>query len=103
MILKPHFDPNGNDFAIETVQDVEDILGHNKALRSQEQKSDFGRHIASIPNVIMVLWMNQEHARGNPVMPFTKEFDELVARKLKDPEWAYLRTDGPQHRVGWDK
>ena len=24
---------------------------------------------------------------------FSREFDELVKRKLADPEWKYLRTD----------
>jgi hypothetical protein len=24
---------------------------------------------------------------------FTREFDELVAKKLRDPDWKFLRTD----------
>jgi len=24
---------------------------------------------------------------------FTREFDELVAAKLRDPDWKFLRTD----------
>lgn len=93
MLIRPHFDSNGKDFAIEHVQDIEDIIERNKALRAEPQRSDFGRHIASIPNVVIVKWMNEAHARGHQVMPFTKEFDELIARKLRDPDWAYLRTD----------
>ena len=33
----------------ETMQDVEPILERNKALRGQAQRSDWGRHIATIP------------------------------------------------------
>ena len=85
-----------------TEQDVEPILERNKELRSMEQKSDWGRHIASIPNVIITKWLNEEWASGNTELrPFTKPFDELVAKKLRDPEWAYLRTDGVSHRVGY--
>jgi hypothetical protein len=78
----------------ETVQDVEPILEHNKALRATPQKSDWGRHIASIPNVILTKWLNDEWAKGNKTIRlFGEEMDRLVAQKLKDPEWAYLRTD----------
>src|ERR1700724_2793055 len=83
------------DLTVEHVQDVEPIIEQNAALRAEPQRSDWGRWVASIPNVIIVKWMDEEAARGNHVLPFTKEFDEIVARKLKDPEWAYLRVDNP--------
>ena len=95
VMVRPHFSADGKDLAIEHVQDCDGIVERNKALRSEAQRSDWGRHVASIPNVVMVKWMNE-----TGVMPFTKEFDELVARKLKDPEWAYLRTDS-QAVQGW--
>jgi hypothetical protein len=76
-----------------TTQDVEPILERNKMLRGEPQRSDWGRHVASIPNVILVQWLNEEHARGNTQLRlFTREFDELIARKLADPDWAYLQT-----------
>src|SRR5262249_17031694 len=79
---------------VASMQDVEPILERNKALRSMPQKSDWGRHVASIPNVILVKWLNEEHARGRTDLRlFSREFDELVQRKLADPEWKYLRTD----------
>ena len=79
---------------VVTEQDVEPILERNKPLRSQPQEGDWGRHIATIPNVILVKWLNEEHARGNvQLRMFSKEFDALVAQKLSDPDWAYLRTD----------
>lgn len=95
MELHLHFD--GNKTIVEQVQDVEGILEQNKAMRAERQTSEWGRHVASIPNVIMVRWLNEEYMRGNiNLRMFTTEFDELVARKLKDPEWAYLRTDSAQ-------
>jgi hypothetical protein len=94
METKLHVDRSEKLIIAHSVQDVEDILEHNKALRSIPQKSDWGRHIASIPNVILTRWLNEEYARGNlSLRMFTKEFDELVAKKLRDPEWAYLRVD----------
>ena len=78
----------------ETTQDVEPILERNKLLRGEPQTGDWGRHIATIPNVILVKWLNEEHARGNVALRlFSKEFDAVVARKLRDPEWRYLRVD----------
>ena len=75
-------------------QDVEPILAHNHALRGERQASDWGRHVASIPNVILLRWLNEEYARGNTgLRMFTPAFRELVKRKLADPEWKHLRTD----------
>ncbi len=88
------FDSDAGVIVAETAQDVEPILERNKMLRSIEQRSDWGRHIASIPNVILVRWLNEEYARGNMGLRiFSKEFDGLVARKLSDPDWKFLRVD----------
>ena len=87
-------DKTDRSITVYSHDDVEDILENNKRLRSTPQKSDWGRHVASIPNVISVKWLNEEWERGNTNLRFlSKEWDELVAKKLKDPEWAYLRTD----------
>ena len=99
---KIHLDSNGQDLAVEHVQDVEPILEHNKLLRTMEQKSDWGRHVAKIPNVIYVQWLDEEHRRGNTSLRlFTPEFDEIVQKKLADPDWFHLRTDRPALIVGW--
>ncbi len=99
---KIHLDSNGQDLAIENIQDVEPILEHNKMLRTMEQKSDWGREIAEIPNVILVRWLNEEHAKGNEDLRlFTPEMDAIVKKKLQDPDWAYLRTDKPALIMGW--
>ena len=88
------FDRGEGLIVAETVQDVELILERNKSLRGVEQKSDWGRHIASIPNVILVKWINEEYARGNVGLRiFSKEFDALIAKKLNDPDWKFLRVD----------
>jgi hypothetical protein len=94
----PRLFMDGPDLIAHHYQDVEDIIEHNKALQTIPQRGDF-RHIASIPNNIIVTWLNEEWARGNTALrPFTREFDQLVQRKLADPEWAYLRTDDRSKR-----
>jgi hypothetical protein len=79
----------------ERTQDVEDIIENNKKLQNetQDRKSDF-RHIASIPNIILEKWLREEWARGNSTLKWCgPEMDALVAKKLKDPDWRWLRTD----------
>ncbi len=99
-----HLDANGRDLSVERIQDVEDILARNKMLRGEEQRSDWGRHVASIPCIILERWLNEEAARGNQTLRWgSREFDALVAQKLRDPDWAYLRTDKPTLMVGWKK
>ena len=98
----PHLDGNGRDIAIEHVQDVEPILEWNKQSRRDGQHGDWGRHVARIPNVIYVKWLNDEHTRGNTNLRlFTPEFDLIVQQKLNDSEWTYLRTDRPKLQAGW--
>ena len=88
------FDRADKTITAVTTQDTAPILDRNAALRTQPQRSDFGRHIASIPNVILVRWLNEEYARGNTdLRMFTPDFNALVARKLADPDWKHLRVD----------
>ena len=47
-------DKTDRSITVYSHDDVEDILENNKRLRSTPQKSDWGRHVASIPNVINV-------------------------------------------------
>jgi len=100
---KIHLDSNGQDLAIEHIQDVEPILERNKALRTLEQtKTDGLREVAEIPAVTLIKWLDEEHAKGNTgLRMFSAEFDLLVKKKLQDPDWAYLRTDKPALVVGW--
>lgn len=98
--FRPHFEDG--KIAIEHIQDVEPILDWNKEARRDEQHSDWGRHVARIPNVVYVKWLDEEHARGNTSLRmFTPEFDAIVHKKLQDPEWAHLRVDKPALITGW--
>jgi hypothetical protein len=102
-LARIHLHSNGEDITIEHTQDVEPILEWNKAARSEEQNADWGRHIARIPNVLYVQWLDEEHKKGNTSLRmFTPEFDAIVHKKLQDPEWAYLRVDKPKLQVGWE-
>ncbi len=95
-------DSNGKDLAVEHVQDVEPILEWNKEARRDDQRSDWGRHIARIPNVLYVKWLDEEYAKGRTDLRlYSKEFDAIVHKKLQDPEWAYLRVDKPSLVMGW--
>ncbi len=81
---------------------IQAIVDHNKRLQTIPQKSDWGRHVASIPLWVCQKWLDDERNRGNfSVRWLSKEFDELTARKLKDPEWKWLRTDAPSQQIGW--
>lgn len=95
-------DSNGQDLAVEHIQDVEPILEHNKMLRTMDQKSDCVREVADIPYVILLRWLNEEQAKGNTTINLLgEEMTRLVAKKLKDPDWAYLRTDKQALIMGW--
>lgn len=101
VLVRPHFDGDTH-LAIEHVQDCTPILERNHALRREEQNSDWGRHVASVPDVILIKWLDEAHARGNVGLRlFSAEFNALVERKLSDPDWFYLRTDRPRLQVGW--
>ncbi len=92
LVKRRHRD--GRTVAVELEQDVEDILENNKRLQNEQQdrKSSF-RHVASIPNIFICRWLNEEYERGNTTIKmFGEEMDKLVERKLKDPDWKWLRT-----------
>lgn len=92
-----HVDRSERTLTINRAQDVEPIIDLNKYLQTLQQKSDWGRHVARIPNIFYEKWLREEWDRGNThLRPFTVEFDELVDRKLKDPDWKFLRTDSAQ-------
>jgi len=82
------------DLTAVAEQDVEPVLEHNALLRREQQSSDWGRHVARVPNVILVRWLNEAYCAGNTSLRmFTPEFNELVQRKLAEPDWKHLRTD----------
>lgn len=86
-----HLDADGDALIIEHMQDVQPILERNRALRGKAQTSDWGRHIATIPNVVIVKWMNEE---GADVLRMSgEEFGAFIRKKLDDPDWRHLRVD----------
>ena len=79
----------------ERIQDVEDIIERNKRRQSepQDRKSSF-RHIAEIPNIFIEQWLREAWQSGNHGIKWTSpEFDALVEKKLRDPDWKWLRAD----------
>lgn len=84
---------DGRDLVVRSYQDVEDIVERNKVLANEPQKSDWGRHVASIPNNILNQWLQEAWASGNIDMKlFDEQFNALIARKLRDHDWLFLRT-----------
>lgn len=97
-----HIDASANSFTFQRSQDVEDIIEANKQAAALPQVSDWGRHVARIPNIFLEQWLNEEYARGNAGLRlFTPEFDRLIARKLQDPDWRFLRVGAPSIQAGW--
>ena len=85
--------PEARSIDVVTEGDVEAIIENNKRLQNEPQKSESFRHVASIPHEIYVTWLDEVRARGYNMRALSKEMDELVARKLRDPDWKHLRTD----------
>ena len=87
MTVHTLYHADGSQITVERVQDVEPILEHNKLLRTLPQKSDWGRHRYSIPNVVLEKWLNEEWSRGNTAMTFgSEEFYTMVERRMQDPD-----------------
>lgn len=87
------FDHDARTVTTHAVQDVEPIIERNKQLQNEEQRSDWGRHVASIPNIFMEKWLNEEWSRGNMIMSiYGPEMEEVVWKKLRDPDYAFLRV-----------
>ena len=94
VLIRPHYDAVAKTVTIEEIQDCEAIIDWNKSMQSVPQKSDWGRHIARIPNIILNRWFHEELDRGNVgIKMFGAETDKIIANKLKDPDWRWLRTD----------
>ena len=89
---RAHYDAAERKFIIERVQDVEPISELNKQLQSTPQKSESFHHVASIPNIFLEKWLNEEAARGNVMTLFSHDFDKMVFKKLRDPDWRFLKT-----------
>lgn len=83
---------------VERAQDVTDIVETNKFLQGEEQRSDWGRHIARVPVIVIEKWLNEEYARGNTQLRYLGPgFDEWFAKKIKEPDNKAWRVDNPSN------
>ena len=91
---RAHYDAVERKFIIERVEDVEYQIELNKVLQTTPQpKNETFNHVASIPPIFIEKWLNEEWSRGNVDMRlFDREFDDLVFKKLRDPDWRFLKT-----------
>lgn len=81
---------------VERWQDCESIIENNKRLQTEAQDLNSSyHHVCSIPNILYEKWFNEEYQRGNVNLKlFGDEMDKIVKRKLADPDYRWLRTDG---------
>jgi hypothetical protein len=80
-----------DEFEYRHVQDVGAVLDQNKKLQNHNDgysESRELRRVASIPAVVIEQWKNEGIDIFNP------DHAVAVARKLNDPDYAYLRTAG---------
>lgn len=95
IVTRPHLDADGS-ITFERSQDVEDIIEHNKTLRSMPQKSDWGRHKWNLPNVIVEQLYKAYNGDEFP-KPMNQEFWAFVDRKMDDPDYRAFRVDNPSN------
>jgi hypothetical protein len=90
--MRTRFHPgdDGKTFTIQRRDDVEPTIERNKKLQSEPQKSESFHHIASIPAIVIEKWMAES---GVPLLSMPSyEFQRFIRKKLRDPEWAFLKT-----------
>lgn len=90
IVRDPELGPGG--FHVLKTQDVESILKTVKRLPDSMSahkfaKSEF-RFKGTVPIIIAVQWAEESGTRI-----YSKEWREVVSRKLDDPEWKGLRLD----------
>ena len=86
-----HYDPHTGGFAVETVQDVEPLLDHNRRQWNATEKSTrYGEmtKVASIPNVVIMELAKQ----GILSMTGSILDDRKYRRWLNDPDNLKWRT-----------
>jgi len=83
-----------NGLTVEHWQDCEPVMELNKTLRDQPQRADWGRQVYNIPLTVELKWLHEEWNRGNRSLKLhSKEWSELVEKKMRDPEWRAFRVD----------
>jgi hypothetical protein len=92
MPIQTRFHPHSDgSFTIQRREDdVSPTLEMNKALQNTPQKAESFHHIASIPAIVIEKWMSES---GAPLLSMpAHEFQRFIRRKLRDPEWMWLKT-----------
>tara|TARA_R110000744_G_scaffold176858_2_gene295660 strand:+ start:135 stop:467 length:333 start_codon:yes stop_codon:yes gene_type:complete len=86
-------DDEKNKAEITYTQDIAAVLESNKIEReeySHQTSHNDMQKVASIPNVVVMEWMQE----GINVMNPSKECLGRIKKKLNSPDYAYLRTGG---------
>ena len=86
-----HFDESTQKCHIEYQEDVEAAIECNKNRQTSghdgyTQSRDL-RHVAHIPDIIVLKWLKEDGINF-----FDKNHWPAIKRKLRDPDWMYLRT-----------
>lgn len=79
------------EWAYQTIQDISDVLDANKEAQNHvntTSKSGEMRHVARVPNVIVVKWLNEYGVNF-----YDPDHWPAVRRMLNSSEWRWLRTD----------
>lgn len=95
----PHYDTDTGVLTVKRVQDCTSVLDDNAEWRNAEQnwrqKDDRWIRYASIPMIVVEMWMQEG------INVFLAETDRNgvpnehlkgVLRKLRDPDWKHLKT-----------
>ena len=77
-------------YRVNRAQDCEFEVELAKDLAKDAKTSDWGRLIALVPNVILEKWINEDGV--NYLALSTDDFGKMIKRKLRDPDYAWLRT-----------
>lgn len=88
--MSEYIDGEGNTFHVKRTQDVEPVLDLNKAQQAAGEgasKDGVFWHVGRIPTVVLENW-----AKEAGVGVFDDEFEEVLFRKLNDPDFRSLRV-----------
>lgn len=78
-------------YAIETIQDVEPVLEHAKALHNEghHTRANGDRHLARIPIVVLDAWAKRRGLGFDDVMRDVR----LLEAFMNDPDHSHFRVD----------
>lgn len=95
-VVTTRFEIENDSFKVIRSQDVESILEANKeqqndsAFRNGWSESGDMKHVASIPLVIVEEWCKEAGIPKKEI--FGRRMQEVIRKKLNDPENKFLRT-----------